>query len=120
MLDKLAASPEYGIARVIEGAEIARMGGFPDAAYFAELKPGYALGTGTTGPMLTPVPGTGQHGYLPDRPEMRASFFLLGRGLASGKDLGVIDMRQVAPTLAAILGVKLPSAAMGAIESAKP
>ncbi|HXP83488.1 MAG TPA: ectonucleotide pyrophosphatase/phosphodiesterase [Bryobacteraceae bacterium] len=119
MLDKLAANPEYGIARVLDGAEVARMGGFPDAAYFVELKLGYALGTGASGPasgpMVTPVPGTGQHGYLPDRPEMRSAFFLLGRGLATSQDLGIIDMRQVAPTLAAILGVKLPSAAMGPI-----
>jgi hypothetical protein len=119
MLDKLAATPEYGIARVIEGAEIARMGGFPDAAYFVELKPGYALGGGRSGPTVTPVPGTGQHGYLPDRPEMRSSFFLLGRGLAAGKDLGIIDMRQVAPTLATILGVKLPTAAMSSIDVTK-
>lgn len=50
------------------------------------------------------------HGYMPDRPEMRASFFIMGTGIAPGKQLGVIDMRQIAPTLAAILGVELPSA----------
>jgi hypothetical protein len=120
MLDKLAANPEYGIARVLEGAEVARMGGFQDAAYFVELKVGYALGGGTSGPMVTPVPSTGQHGYLPDRPEMRSAFFLLGRGLPAGKDLGIIDMRRIAPTLAAILGVNLPTAAMAAIDVVKP
>lgn len=120
MLDKLAANPEYGIARVLEGAEIARMGGFPDAAYFVELKPGYALGAGTSGPMVTPVPGTGQHGYLPGMPAMRSSFFLLGRGLPARRELGVIDMRQIAPTLAAILGVRLPSATLPAIDLPKP
>jgi len=120
MLDKLAATPEYGIARVLEGAEIARLGGFPEAAFFVELKIGYALGGGASGPMVTPVPGTGQHGYLPDRPEMRSSFFLLGRGLPAGKDLGIIDMRQIAPTVAAILGVKLPSATLGPIDAVKP
>jgi hypothetical protein len=41
---------------------------------------------------------------------MRASFFLAGPGIAHGRDVGVIDMRQIAPTVAAILGVKLPSA----------
>ncbi len=119
MLDKLAANPQYGIARVLDGAEIARMGGFPDAAYFVELKPGYALGGGTSGPMVVPVPNTGQHGYLPDRPEMRSSLFLLGRGLPAGKDLGIVDMRQIAPTLAGILGVKLPSAAMSPVDLSK-
>ncbi|MGA2882633.1 MAG: hypothetical protein ABSG13_27080 [Bryobacteraceae bacterium] len=47
---------------------------------------------------------------MPDRPEMRSSFFILGRGTAAGKYLGLIDMRQIAPTLASILSVKLESA----------
>ena len=34
----------------------------------------------------------------------------LPKGVAHGKDLGVIDMRQIAPTLAHILGVALPTA----------
>jgi len=49
-------------------------------------------------------------GYLPFYPEMRASFFAMGEGVARGRDLGVIDMRQIAPTVAGILGVSLPTA----------
>jgi predicted AlkP superfamily pyrophosphatase or phosphodiesterase len=60
--------------------------------------------------MLQPPPGTGQHGYLPDRPEMRASFFVKGPGIAAGRNLGLVDMRQVAPTIAMLLGVSLPTA----------
>jgi hypothetical protein len=41
---------------------------------------------------------------------MRAAFFAAGSGIAAGRDLGIIDMRQIAPTVAALLGVKLPSA----------
>jgi hypothetical protein len=41
---------------------------------------------------------------------MRASFFLAGPGIAQHRDLGLIDMRQIAPTVAAILKVALPSA----------
>lgn len=115
MLDRLADKPEYGIARILESAEIKKMGGFPDAAFLVELKPGYSLGTSLTGPIVTPAPSTGAHGYLPDRPEMRASFFLLGHSVEQGKNLGLIDMRQIAPTLASILGVKLPSADLPAI-----
>ena len=46
----------------------------------------------------------GTHGYWPDRPEMHAAFFVKGRNIAR-RELGVIDMRQIAPTFAAILGV---------------
>ena len=118
MLDRLAANSSYGIARVVAGDEIRKMGGFPEAAFFVELKPGYALGTALAGPMTAAIPATGTHGYLPDRPEMLASFFVLGRAVA-GRDLGEIDMRQVAPTLAMILGVKFPSATLPGIDLAR-
>jgi hypothetical protein len=41
---------------------------------------------------------------------MHASFFAMGDDVARGRDLGIIDMRQVAPTVAGLLGVSLPSA----------
>jgi hypothetical protein len=46
---------------------------------------------------------------------MRSAFFIAGRGIASGKNLGLIDMRQIAPTIASILGVKLESATQPAL-----
>jgi hypothetical protein len=41
---------------------------------------------------------------------MNSSFFIAGPGIASRRDLGQIDMRDIAPTLAELLGVPLPSA----------
>jgi len=52
----------------------------------------------------------GTHGELPDVPELRASFFLVGPGVAAGKSLGLIDMRDIAPTVAHAAGLTLPSA----------
>ena len=51
----------------------------------------------------------GTHGYAPTHPEMLAAFFLAGPGVGRGVDLGEIDMRSVAPTLAAYLGLRLPA-----------
>jgi predicted AlkP superfamily pyrophosphatase or phosphodiesterase len=115
MLTELAAKPGNGIARVLDAKEIKKTGGFPDAAFLVELQPGYQFGDARSGALVTPAPSTGTHGYLPDRPEMRSSFFLLGKGIASGKNLGLIDMRQIAPTLASILSVKLESATQSAL-----
>ena len=56
------------------------------------------------------------HGYLADNPEMRSSFFLVGPHVAHGKSLGDIDMRQIAPTLAQLMHVKLPDADMTALK----
>lgn len=110
LLMKMKSEPAYQIARVIEQPELAKMGGFPDAAFLVEMNPGAEPGYALVGDVSTPAPGTGTHGYLPDRPEMRASFFVMGPKIAAGHDVGLIDMRQVAPTVADILGVSLPTA----------
>jgi hypothetical protein len=41
---------------------------------------------------------------------MRASFFIAGTGIAHHRNLGMIDMRQIAPTVARILNLSMPSA----------
>jgi hypothetical protein len=40
---------------------------------------------------------------------MRASFFLEGSGISAGRNLGRIDMRDVVPTVAHLLGTDLPT-----------
>jgi hypothetical protein len=74
------------------------------------MQPDYEPGYKLSGEVVVPVPSTGTHGYLPDRTEMRASFFVKGKGIAAARDLGIIDMRRIAPTVAALLGVAFPSA----------
>ena len=41
---------------------------------------------------------------------MRASFFLVGPGVPAGRSLGLIDMRDIAATLAPRLDLALPAA----------
>jgi predicted AlkP superfamily pyrophosphatase or phosphodiesterase len=110
LLEKMKADPQYAIARVLEQPEIRSIGAFPDAAFLIEMKPGYQQGLDLSGDAVVPIPSTGMHGYLPDNPEMRASFFVQGKGITAGRHLGTIDMRQIAPTLAGLLGVTLPAA----------
>jgi len=110
LLAKLAADPANGIDRVLEAEELHKRGGYPEASFFVSLKSGWRTGASSTGPLVTKGKPGGTHGELPDLPELRASFFLVGPGVPAGKDLGVIDMRDVAPTLAKEVGLSLPSA----------
>jgi predicted AlkP superfamily pyrophosphatase or phosphodiesterase len=111
LLNQMATDPANGIAQILDRSAMDKLGCFPNAAFLIVLKPGYYNGAGLGGPMVTAVPGTrGSHGFSPQYPEMRASFFALGAGIAHHRDLGVIDMRQIAPTAARILGVPMPSA----------
>jgi predicted AlkP superfamily pyrophosphatase or phosphodiesterase len=111
MLDKLAADPANGIAEIMDRDAMKKRGAFPDAAFLVVLKPGYYLGAATSGSLVTPIPTTrGSHGFSPEYPEMHASFFAVGAGIAHHRNLGVIDMRQIAPTVAKILKVSMPTA----------
>jgi predicted AlkP superfamily pyrophosphatase or phosphodiesterase len=111
LLRSLQADPNNGIAEVLERDAIAKRGAFPDAAFLVIMKLGFYALADATSPLLSEIPGTlGSHGFSPDFPEMRASFFISGPGIAHHRDLGLIDMRQIAPTLAQLLNLRLPAA----------
>ena len=110
LLAKLATDPANGIDRVLEAEELHKRGGYPNASFFVSLKPGWRTGTALTGPVVAKVKPGGTHGELPDVPELRAAFFVVGPGIPAGRDLGLIDMRDVAPTLAKEVGLVLKGA----------
>ena len=109
LLSKLAADPANGIDRIVSADELHARGGFPDAAFLVALRPGFVHGDHLTGDLVTPSREKGSHGFWPDLPDMNSVFFLLGPGIPS-RSLGQIDMLQIAPTLAKLLAVPLPSA----------
>jgi predicted AlkP superfamily pyrophosphatase or phosphodiesterase len=111
LLQSLKADPNNGIAEVLEGDAIKQRGAFPDASFLVIMQLGYYALSDATSPLLSEVPGTpGSHGFSPEYPEMRAAFFISGPGIAPHRDLGLVDMRQIAPTVAQLLGVRLPTA----------
>ena len=110
LLDRLAADPNSGIGRVIGREEIAALGGErPDADFFVDAKIGYEFGSHLTGPLVQAPATKGMHGYFPEHPEMHSTLIVEGPGIAH-RDLGEVDMRDIAPTIAKVLGVGLPSA----------
>jgi predicted AlkP superfamily pyrophosphatase or phosphodiesterase len=72
----------------------------------------FSASRGMLGSALAREP-RGAHGYSGDLPEMGAIFFALGRGAPAGKDLGVIRSLDVAPTVAALLGIEPPRDSIG-------
>jgi predicted AlkP superfamily pyrophosphatase or phosphodiesterase len=121
VLEKLRADPSSGVSKILEGEAIKASGGWPDASFILALKPGYAMGGAWSGPLVTRNDaGNGTHGWLPEEPEMRAAFFVIGAGVAKGRNLGSIDMRQIAPTFARILDVALPTATRSPLDVRAP
>ena len=110
VLEAAKADPGNGIETILTHEEIVARGGFPDATFLVDYKDGWDPGGAYAGPVVEDAPSTGMHGYLPSRAAMRSAFFIEGVGIAAGRDLHVVDMRQIAPTLAGLLGVTLPLA----------
>ena len=115
LLRSLASDSGNGIDRVLDAAALRQRGGFPGAAFLVGLREGFTFGGKSRGPLVAAVPPGGTHGYLPDAPAMHASFFIAGPGIPPGRNLGVIDQRAIAPTLAGLLGVPLRGAEVSGV-----
>jgi predicted AlkP superfamily pyrophosphatase or phosphodiesterase len=115
LLDTLARDPANGIERIVPAEEIQRDGGFPGAAFVVALQVGYEMAYALSPPLITKPSNLGMHGYMPERPEMRSTFLIVGPGIAKGRSLGEIDMRQIAPTVAAPLRLHLAGAELAAL-----
>jgi predicted AlkP superfamily pyrophosphatase or phosphodiesterase len=110
LLDRLAADPELGVNRIIGGDEVARLGATAMASFYVDFKIGYEMGQAFDAPPVRPSLLRGMHGYFPDHPEMHSTFIVAGPGLTRKGSLGEIEMWRIAPTVAKILQVDLPSA----------
>lgn len=69
----------------------------------------YVATADETGPALGPGSHMAVNGLWPSRVGYRSVFMMSGQGIAA-KNLGGLDLLQVAPTLADAIGVKLPDA----------
>ena len=90
-------------------------GGAGGGDLYLSVRPGYDLSASPAGPAIEDVPPRGVHGLDPQRSEMQAGFVVAGAGVAAGVDLGPIREIDVAPTLAALLGLDPPAQATGSV-----
>lgn len=117
---RAAFSGVEGIADVIGPDRFASLG-LPGGAQAADAQPyqllltakdGYSFLGSTGGPVTAAAPqAAGSHGYLAGDPDMDAIFIASGAGVkAAAASPGKVRNIDVASTIAAIFGVKLPSA----------
>ena len=105
-----------GVARVMDGADGPTLGmptpaenpGMGDLVLFA--KPGYAFKDKAAGTAAVEESRDylGTHGYDASDPELDGFLVAAGRGIRAGARLERIRNLDVAPTIAALLGVPLP------------
>ena len=84
-----------------------------------EAKPGYYFVDESQGDDVVAAPHyQGTHGYRGSHPDNHAFFLAAGAGIGRGRTLGTITSRQVAPTVAAVLGLAMPGVEAGPVEGA--
>ncbi|MGA2117988.1 MAG: ectonucleotide pyrophosphatase/phosphodiesterase [Bryobacteraceae bacterium] len=72
---------------------------------------GYSFSGATGGPVTAALPQQGgSHGYLASDPDMDAIFIASGYGVRRGAKLDKVANIDIAPTIAKLLGVALPTA----------
>ncbi|HEY7654090.1 MAG TPA: alkaline phosphatase family protein [Methylomirabilota bacterium] len=115
MRERLAALP--GVEAVLDAAEC-RERGLPDPAQdptqgdlMLTAADGWHFGDHGTAELAAAAPiYRATHGHLPEDPRLLAGFVAAGPGVAEGARIGPLDALDVAPTVAAVLGVTLPRA----------
>ena len=108
-------SDTEGVARVLTESEFASFG-LPSSTANTQMadlvlvaKENYAFANGLDGEPVVPAAagGAGHHGSLSTEAEMNAIFVASGYRIRPGARLGQIGSIDVAPTIAALLGLKL-------------
>ncbi|MCC7236751.1 MAG: alkaline phosphatase family protein [Bryobacterales bacterium] len=100
----------WGIERVLDRGALTSARGYPGAFLSVTMASGFTAGSALDGAWLTGSGNTrGTHGYLPGSPEMDASFAAFGPGIKPAK-LPRGKLVDVAPTVAALLGLSVPNA----------
>lgn len=111
VMKELAADPALGILEVVDREHARARGGFPLADYVLVSQKGYEIRDDVTGDYCTEkLHQKAQHGYNENFEEMRASFLIEGRGIRRGYDIGAMNLIDIAPTLAAVMGFEMPQA----------
>ncbi len=81
----------------------------PEAKYMLEAKRGYSFDDGITGEVLTSLEEKNikyaTHGYSPNKDGYKCNLIISGNCIKKGYPIGEVDMVDIAPTIASILGV---------------
>jgi len=100
----------HGLAREVPMAEVrSRAPSISNWVAAFDTPPNSVASAQDRGPALGPGTHLGVSGFWPTRPGYRSVFVISGEGVPARR-IGEIDLLQIAPTLADVIGVALPQA----------
>jgi len=100
---------EKKLFRIIDRAKLDAIGGNPEVEFALSGENGASLNNAMSGEAIKPGKG-GSHGYFPDFGEIRTGFVAHGPGIRKGGEVAVMNLRDIAPLIARLLGFSFPTA----------
>ncbi|HME71597.1 MAG TPA: alkaline phosphatase family protein [Myxococcota bacterium] len=105
------AAAQTGAFRIVSADEMLRNGADPEAWFGLEATLGYEFGVAVSGPLLHAAAQRAGAGYFPHQVVMAPGFVAFGAGVRPGVRIARMREIDVAPTVAALLGLSLEDAA---------
>ena len=110
VFSRIAAS-KGPINRVLNQADLKKLGAVPTALLMFDAAPDFAFGDELTGPEIHDSKDyRGTHGQLPSRAEMRSALIVYGANVRVGAKMPIARMVDIGPTAAAVLGLSFANA----------
>ncbi|HBZ72634.1 MAG TPA: hypothetical protein DEP35_24030, partial [Deltaproteobacteria bacterium] len=101
------AAAQTGAFRIVSADEMLRSGADPEAWFGLEATLGYQFGAAVSVPILEAAAQRAGAGYFPDHVEMAPGFVAFGAGIRSRVRIPRMRQIDIAPTVAALLGLSL-------------
>ncbi|MBE7173239.1 MAG: alkaline phosphatase family protein [Williamsia sp.] len=109
ILDEVPAEQKK-FFRVISRKQLDAVGGNPEVPLALSGENGASFNGALEGEPVKPGKG-GSHGYFPDFHDIQTGFVAYGAGIRPGTVIPTMSVRDIAPTVARLLGLDFPSAA---------
>ena len=110
ILEDAMMDDRLGIEKIISRNELNDFHVIPWVQYMVEAKKGYSFEDNIDDPTVIDLWELGEqyatHGYLPTKPEYRCNLLMSGTGIKKGYNIGEVEMTDIAPTMAKILGLQ--------------
>lgn len=103
LLNSLPAGQKK-LFKIIERKQLDAIGADPNAALAITGLNNATIGNSATGAIVKPAKG-GTHGYYPDFREIQTGFVAFGPGLAKGVTINEMNLTDIAPIIAQLLGL---------------
>lgn len=98
---------EQRLFRILEKDDLVRIGADPGAVFAITGQPGVAISSAEKGQLIGPAKG-GAHGFYPDFPSIQTGMIAWGTGIQKGIVIPKMQMMDIAPLVAALLGLDFP------------